>query len=82
MCAQNINNPNLGDAENKVYNHMNTSSSEKASRKTPFYFSTWMMPLGLIIWPFGLMMLWYYLSNKKQEGLPRTKNIKDDLTVL
>lgn len=47
--------------------------------KKPFYQSAWWVVLWcLLIWPVGVLMILWYVTNVQDDNMPRTKLIKDD----
>ena len=65
-------------SDNKL-NVMDESSAADESTKKPFYQSVWWVVLWcLLIWPVGLIMIVWYVTNSQTNSMPRTKLLEKE----
>lgn len=57
-------------------------STVDETTKKPFYQSVWWVVFWcLLIWPVGILMILWYVTNIQTDSLPRTMLIKDENSI-
>ncbi|MBI4855302.1 MAG: hypothetical protein HY818_00940 [Acetobacterium woodii] len=65
-------------SDNKL-NAMEEQAAANEATKKPFYQSVWWVILWcLLIWPVGLLMILWYITNIQTDAMPRTKLLENE----